>query len=158
MFLRDRATSVSRNADGKAFSDPDTTTCLIFDRIDDALRFCEAKVQALPQLRCEIYDANGLANPPLLVVVHPDVQHEEDAGSFWSRRRKLIAVTLFLMAPPLIWLDVRKASTLILPTFLAFNCILLALRFLYWDFGLKHREREREKRLQAHRKKELGDA
>jgi hypothetical protein len=45
---------------------------------------------------------------------------------------------------------------LILPTFLAFNCILAALRFLYWDFGLKLRERERQQRLEAHRQLERG--
>ena len=158
VFLRDRATSVSRNADGKPFPDPDATTCLLFDRIDEARDFSEAKVRALPHLRCEIYDADGLAHSPLLVIVHPDVQHEEETGSFWSRRRRVIAVILFLMAPPLIWLDRRHANSLILPTFLAFNCILLGLRFLYWDFGVKHREKEREERLVAHRRKELGSA
>jgi hypothetical protein len=149
---------VSRDCSGKPYLTPDSTTCLIFDHIDSARQFCEAKVQSLPHLRCEIYDSEGLAHPPLLVVIHPDFQHQEDAGSFWSRRRKLIALALFLAAPPLIWLDVRRANTLILPTFLAFNCILLALRFLYWDFGVKHRERERQQRLDAHRRKELGDA
>ena len=154
VFVKDRATSTSLALDGKPYKDPDETTCLVFDRIDTAQRFCQAKVLALAHLRCEIYDAEGLAYPPLLVIIHPDFQHEEDSGSFWSRRRKLIAAILLLMAPPLIWLDVRRSSTLILPTFLAFNCILLALRFLYWDFGVKHRERERERRLAAHRLKE----
>jgi hypothetical protein len=32
------------------------------------------------------------------------------------------------------------------------------MRFLYWDFGVKHKERERQKRLEAHRRLELGDA
>jgi hypothetical protein len=97
-----------------------------------------------------------LAHPALLVIVHPDHQKREDASFFWSRRRKLIAVALFLAAGPLIWIDVRRANTLILPTFLAFNCILTGLRFLFWDFGLKHREQERRKRLEAHRRREHG--
>ena len=143
--------------EGKPYSQGNDTTCVLFDRVDDACQFCEATVQALPHLRCEIYDAQGLAQQPLLVIVHPDVQHQEDEGSFWSRRRKLIAIVLFLMAPPLIWIDMRRANTLILPTFLAFNCILAGLRFLYWDFGVKHREEQRRKRLEAHRHLEQGD-
>jgi len=34
---------------------------------------------------------------------------------------------------------------------------LTGLRFLYWDFAMKHRERERLKRLEAHRLMERGD-
>jgi hypothetical protein len=145
---------LSLTPDGNPFRDPAGTTCVLFDRIDDARWFCESKVQSLPHLRCEIYDSEGLAHSPLLVLIHPDHQHKDEAGSFWSRRRRLIALALFLAAPPLIWIDMRRNNTLILPTFLAFNCILAALRFLYWDFGIKHREKEREKRLAAHRLKE----
>jgi hypothetical protein len=158
VFLKDRTTSAPRVRDGQPFLKPAETTCIVFDHFDAAQRFCEARVQALPQLRCEIYDAQGLAHPPLLVIVHPDHQRKEDSGSFSSRTRKLIAVGLFLISGPLIWIDVRRGSTLILPTFLAFNCILAGLRFLYWDFGVKHREQERRKRLDAHRKMERGDA
>jgi hypothetical protein len=158
VFLKDRTTSTSLTPDGKPYARPADTTCLVFDRVDAAQQFCEMKVQALPYLRCEIYDAQGLAHPPLLVIVHPNFQHQEDSDSFWSRRRKLIALVLFLMAPPLIWIDMRRANTLILPTFLAFSCILAGLRFLYWDFGVKHREQERQRRLEAHRQMERGDA
>lgn len=156
-FLKDRQSSVSLDADGKPYSNPEATACFVFDRLDTAQQFCEAKVLALPHLRCEIYDAEGLAHPPLMVIVHPDERHREETGSFWSRRRKLIAMVLFLMAPALIWVDMRRANTIVLPTFLAFTCILTGLRFLYWDFALKHRERERLKRLEAHRRMERGD-
>jgi hypothetical protein len=38
--------------------------------------------------------------------------------------------------------------------FLAANCIVVALRLFYWDSGLRHRERERRARLEAHLKME----
>ncbi len=154
VFLKDCRTSVSLNADGKPYPQANDTTCFVFHHLASARRFCEAKVQAFPHLRCEIFDSEGLARPPLLVVTHPDSAHGDDTSSLWSRRRKLIAVILFLMAPPLIWIDMRRANSLVLPTFLAFTCILTGLRFLYWDFGLKHRERERQKRLDAHEQRE----
>ena len=114
------------------------------------------KIQALPHLRCEIYDAQGLAHPPLMAILHPDHQRKEESGSVWSRRRRLIALGLLIAAAPLLWIGRRKSSDLAI--FLAINCIFLALRFIYWDFGVKHRERERLRRLEEHRKMERGDA
>jgi hypothetical protein len=128
----------------------------MFKCLDAAQRYCEAKVQALPHLRCEIYDAQGLAHPPLLVIVHPDYQRKEDSGSQSSRRMKLIAGGLLLTSASLFWIGRRKSSDLAI--FLAINCIFAALRFVYWDFGVKHRERERRRRLEEHRKMERGDA
>ena len=116
-FLKDRQSSVSLDADGKPYSNPEATACLVFDRLDAAQQFCEAKVLALPHMRCEIYDAEGLAHPPLMVIVHPDQRHCEETASFWSRQRKLIAILLFLLAPALIWIDMRRANIIVLPTF-----------------------------------------
>ena len=107
----------------------------MFDRFDAAQEYCETKVREMPDLFCEILDAHGRARPPLTVITH-----------------------LVLAAPPLFWLDWRHQNTLILPTFLSFNCILLAMRFIYWHYGVRHRERERLKRLAAHRLLENGDA
>jgi len=158
VFLKDRTTSDPRATDGQPFPKPVETTCIVFDQFEGARRFCKAKVQALPQLRCEIYDAQGLAHPPLLVIVHADHQQKEDSSSFSSRIRKLIAVGLFLISGPLIWMDISRGSILMLPTFLSLNCILGGLRFLYWDFAVKYREQERRNRLDAHRKMEQGAA
>ena len=158
VFLKDGATSNSRGLDGKPFANPDYATCLVFDQIEAARQFCETQVQAFPHLRCEIHDADGLVNPPLLVVVHPDQQYKQESGSLWSCRRKLIAISLFLISPPLVWIDMRRQNALVLPTFLAFNCILAGLRCLYCDFGVKHQERARQKRLEAQLRKEQGGA
>ena len=154
VFLRNQATSASLGTDGQPFRKLADTTCIVFDRLDEVQRFCESRVQALPHLRCEIYDAQGLADAPLLVIIHPDRQRKEEAGSFWSRRRKLIACTFSLVAVPLFWLGMRQSNSSDLETFLAFSCIFTALRFIYWDFGLKHREQERQRRLESHRKME----
>jgi hypothetical protein len=75
---------VSLDADGKPHSNPEATACFVFDRLDAARQFCEAKVLALPHMRCEIYDAEGLAHPPLMVIVHPE--------SATQRRNRLVLV------------------------------------------------------------------
>jgi hypothetical protein len=158
VLLKNRANSVPLSPTGKPFARREDATCLLFDRLDDAQQYCEAKVRELPHLACEILDAQGRAHPPLMVVFHPDFAGEDDSGARGSLRRKWIAVLLILAAPPLFWLDWRHQNTLILPTFLGFNCILLAMRFIYWHFGLRHRENERLKRLAAHRMLESRDA
>jgi hypothetical protein len=43
-------------------------------------------------------------------------------------------------------------------TFLGSNCVLFGLRFLYWEYAVKHREHDRRRRLEAHRRIERGDA
>jgi len=158
VLLRDRKSSVPLSPAGQAFAKREDATCLLFDRLEAAQKFCEAKVLELPNICCEIMNAQGRAHPPLLVITHPDYHREDDTGPVWSRRRRLLSVGLVLISGPLLWLDWRSHARLVVPTLLAFNRILLAMRFLYWDFGVKHRENERRKRLAAHRKLEGGDA
>jgi hypothetical protein len=158
VFLKHRTTSAPLRPDGHPFPTSNDITCTVFGRLGEARRFCEARVQALPLLRCEIYDAQGLAHPPLLVVTHPDYQPNEDASAAWSRRRKLGAGALLLISVPLFWFGTRQSPSSDLATFLAINCILVALRFIYWNAGVKRRERERCKRVEEHCKMEQGDA
>lgn len=158
VFLKDRTSSVSLASDGRAPASPAAATRIVFKRLDAAQRFCEAKVHALPRLRCEIYDSQSLAYPPLAVILHPESQRKEDAGPLWSWRRKWGAGALFLIALLLFRMAMHSSNSGDLAIFLGINCILLALRFLYWDFGLKHSERNRLKRLEDHRRAETGDA
>ena len=106
----------------------------------------------------EVFDVQGRAHPPMLVVIHPSQQRLDDPGAVWSRRRRLIATLLLAVAVPMFWIGWRSRGAMILPTFLGISMMLVALRFLHWDFGLKHAQQEREKRLEAHRWRErAGD-
>jgi hypothetical protein len=70
------------------------------------------------------------------------------------RIRRVIAVAMFLVAPVLIWIDIRGDNALIFPTFVALNCILADVRLLAWDFGRNREEEDRRERLAAHLLKE----
>src|SRR5215471_14208696 len=96
VFLKNREDFTSLAPGGQLYPNLDDNSCVVFNSLDAAQRFCEAKVEALPDLRCEIYDAQGLAHAPLLVIVHPNFQRKEESSSFWSRRRKLLA-TIFIL-------------------------------------------------------------
>jgi hypothetical protein len=124
--------------------------------LDTAQEFCEMKVKKLPSLVCEIFNSDGRAQPPLLVITHPDYKSDDDSHPASSRRRKLIIAVLFAAGAALFAVNLWGES--ILATFLATNCVLFGLRFLYWEYAVKHREQERRHRLDAHRQIERVDA
>ena len=157
VIFKHRETSATLTPNGQSVP-TDEATCVVFDRLEAAQQYCEAKVQSLTGVRCEVYDANGLARPPLLIVVQRESQDQQDTGSVWSPRRKLIAAALILLSLPLFWMGSQERSSSDVLIFLGINCVLAALRFIYWDFGIRHRERERRKRVDQHRKIERGDA
>lgn len=154
VFLSDISTSEPLSREGKPFPNAAEATCLVFDSLDAAQRFCQSTVDEHPNVRCEVFDSQGRAHPPMLVVIHPSQQRLDHPGAAWSRRRKRIAALLLTGAVPMFWIGWRSRGAMILPTFLGISMMLIALRFLHWDFGLKHAQREREKRLEEHRRRE----
>jgi hypothetical protein len=152
VFLKDRQTSASLDANGEPHPNAANVTCIVFERLGAARQFCMTKVQALTHVRCEIYDPEGLAHPPLLVIVHTDHESKEEVSHASSRRRRVAAITLLVMSAVLFRIGMRWSENLM--WILAANCIVVALRLFYWDSGLKHRERQRRARLEAHLKME----
>ena len=155
-FFLKTGSSVPLSPKGRPYSASADCTCVLFDDLDAAQRFCETKVKELPSLICEIFNSEGRAKPPLLVITHPDYESDDDSGAASSRRRKLIVAALFAAGAALFSINFRGENTL--ATILASNCVLFGLRFLYWEFAVKHREQDRRRRLEAHRRVERGDA
>jgi hypothetical protein len=158
VFLKNRTDSTSLAPDGRPYPQPSDGTCVVFHSLDAAQQFCEAKVKELPHVRCQIYDAEGPAQRPLLVIVHPEFQRNEESGATWSRRRKLIMIGLILLSIPLFWVGTLDRNSSDIAIFFGINCLVLALRFLYWDAGWRASERKRLARLESHRTLERGDA
>jgi hypothetical protein len=125
-------------------------TFLLFDKLEHARSFAEAKVRQFPKMCCEIFDSRGKAVPPLRVVVHPSVAEKDELSASSVRKRTIIAVLLFIFSLPLIWWDWHSGSGLILPTLLGINMIFAGLRLLQWNTAYGHRSQEQSKRLQAH--------
>jgi len=155
VLFKDGATGAPLSPQGKPYHADNECTCLLFDHLDIAQRFCETRVRHLPSLVCEIFNSEGRAKPPLLVITHPDCQ-SDDSGPAASRRRKLIVAALLAAGTALFSVNLWGES--ILATFLASNCVLFGLRFLYWEYAVKSREPERRRRLEAHRRIERSDA
>ena len=83
---------------------------LLFDRLEEARAFCEAQVLRYPFTCCEIFDADGKAKPPLLVIMHSARKNELSAT--WVRRRKVIAIAALVAVPALFIADWRSECEL----------------------------------------------
>jgi hypothetical protein len=125
----------------------DAPTCTIFDSLTDAEAFCLARVQRLPHVRFDVFDAAGRSRPPLRVVVHPSRASTLDGHTGGSRVHRWLAVALILSAPVLFWIDWGYADGLwMVPTLVGFNALLLAARLLQMDYAHSSAERSRRER------------
>jgi hypothetical protein len=154
VFFKDFETAAPVSHDGAPISRMTDCTVLVFDRLDEARRFCETRVAQHRSLCCEIFDCEGKAKPPLLTVVHPSMVEKDELSATWWRRRRVMAIVCFLAAVPLFVWDSRADWYLILPSLIAFNLIFLGLRLLYWNTARKSRDREQARHFEEHLRRE----
>src|ERR1700719_1628719 len=64
VFFKDFQTATPLSHDGVVFDKMTDCTFLVFDRVEDARRFCEAQVNQHPSMCCEVFDSEGKAKPP----------------------------------------------------------------------------------------------
>src|SRR4029077_6931475 len=70
VFHSDVSTDVEKTPEGHYLSPDEDSTCLVFDSLAEAESYCEAKVEAISNLRCDIYDHTGKSQPPVLTYVN----------------------------------------------------------------------------------------
>jgi hypothetical protein len=148
-FAKRIDSGVACTADGSPFASADSPTCVVFDGMGEALRWCEASVQQAPLVRFDIFDHEGRARAPLLTVVHPS-QSESMVGSPRERRRRsALALALVTVGVPLMafayWISGERDP--ILPGFLGLNMVLIALRLLWMNQASREAERTSRDRL-----------
>jgi len=136
--------------EGIAFPHLRDSTFWLFDRLADARAFCEACVEAHPEVCAEIFDHRGKAEPPLLVIVVPQIAARDELSPASARNRRWLAILLILCSVPLFWWDWRTGGWLVLPTFLGITMILAALRLLYINLARPERASAERQRIEAH--------
>jgi hypothetical protein len=154
VFFKDFETAAPLSPDGAPISRMTDCTFLVFDRLDEARRFCGTRVAQYPSMCCEIFGSEGKAKPPLLTIVHPSMAEKDELSLTWLRRRKVTAILCFLAAVPLFVWDSRAEWALILPSVIAFNLIFFGLRLLYWNTARGSRDREHARHLEDHLRRE----
>jgi hypothetical protein len=130
VFLKDINSEVPLSPQGVRLAYRDSTF-LFFDRLELARAFCEEAVEQHPEMCCEIFDSEGKAKAPILTIVHTDAKDELSAAKV--RKRRIIAIALFISAIPLNWWDWHTGNGRIYPTMIGINMILVGIRLMQWN-------------------------
>jgi hypothetical protein len=155
VFLRNDQWQTPVDRQGKS-RDSDNSTCILFDSIEEAERFCRQMVADHPLISCEVLDAGGRANPPLLIVKHQHVGGDDDVRGWFAHHRKLVIAILIAASLPLFWHDwIHQGGGIF--SVVGINMIVAALRLLMWDVAAKNNEKERLARLEGHREIERNE-
>jgi hypothetical protein len=146
-FAKDVASGAPCDTGGQPFADPAMATCVLFDSLAEARAFCDTAVLSAPLVRLDVFDAQGRANSPLLTFVHPS--RLLDTSPRVLRRRQLFAWGLIAGGIPLLiyayWKHTERE--IILPAFLGINMLIVAVRLLWFNLGIRETERARQERL-----------
>ena len=148
VFSSDVASGAPTDAAGRPFPSADAVSCLVFDSLAEARRFCETRVLEVAALRLELFDARGRVDDPLIVFVNPARAASLEGSSRLIGQRKWWAIGLLAASGPLIWYDQWSSDgALVLPTFLGISMGLAGLRLLFMNMAVKEVERNRRARL-----------
>jgi hypothetical protein len=137
------------DADGRGFADFSAGTCLLFESLDEARRFCLAAVRAAPVVQFDLFDAEGRANSPLLTFVDPTRGEMLDSHPRAQHKRRVIAWALIAAGIALIvytaWREADVDS--IFPGVIGINVLLAGGRLLWLNLAFRETERVRQERL-----------
>ncbi len=128
VFLSDLGTDMERRPDGRFLAPGEDSICLVFDTLPEAEAYCEAKVQEIPSLRCDIYDHLGKSKPPALTYVN-------EAHLKAPRKHARLGWLLVSLGALCFWIDWHWNWVLIFPTIVGINMIFAGLRLIYWSGG-----------------------
>jgi len=154
VFLKDLETANPLATDGSAIGHLSNCRFLLFDHLAEARDYCEAQVQRYPSMCCEIFDAQGKAKPPLLVIINANAARKDELGPTWVKRRKVMAIASLVAALTLFIADWRSEFELLWPSLLAVNLLPLGLRLLYWNSAGAKRKLAQAQRLEEHLQRE----
>jgi hypothetical protein len=148
-FAKRIDTGMPCRPDGEPFEKEESVTCVVFDAVDEARDWCEARVQSAPLARFDVFGHDGRAQPPLLTIVHPSRRESLDGSESDLRRRTRIAVALVAGGVPLMLFaySISGDRDPILPGFIGLNMVLIALRLLWMNLASREAERDRRDRL-----------
>jgi hypothetical protein len=142
VFLSDAETGAEMTSDGRYLDLEDVRRCLIFDSLPEAEQFCWQKIEKIPNLRCEVFDSHGRANPPVTILVNPLHQHKLDSPTKARRMMRwgFVGVAASLLLFGIAW--VRKGEWWI-AAFFGVQLAFFGLRLLHWGYGMKEELRNR---------------
>ena len=127
-------TDTASRPDGSFFSPGEESTCLVFDSLLEAESYCQARVEEVPSLRCDIFDHTGKSKSPMLTYVNQIYVKSPQKYAKWGWA--LIAASL-----PCFWAEWYWNGTLLIPVIVGINLVFAGLRMIYWGKGGSEKRR-----------------
>jgi hypothetical protein len=134
VFHSDVATDIEKTADGHYLPPTEESTCTVLDSLAEAEAYCEAKVEAIPNLRCDVYDHTGKSRPPLLTYVNRAHLKAPAQRVYWG----WVCIALGL---PCFLIEWYYHGILVVPMVVGINLIFAGLRLIYWGKGGQEKRR-----------------
>jgi hypothetical protein len=143
VFVCDVETGVELTADGHYLDPGMTRSCLIFDSLEETEEFCRAKIAATLNLRCEVFDSHGRANPPVATFVS---QRYEDGLESSAKAGRMMRWAYLVIAAsfPLFWYTWKTRGEGWLASFFGMQLAFAGLRLLHWGYSMKEELRYRK--------------
>ena len=85
VLCEDARTGAAKQPDNSLPTNAHSQTCIIFDSRQKADDFARNQVATYPAMRCLVFDHEGRAGQPLLVVNHPEFEPRGDIGPAFRR-------------------------------------------------------------------------
>lgn len=94
-------------------------------------------MQTAPATRCDVFDAQGRAEPPLLTIVHPSRERALDAHPRTVQRRRVIGWSLIIGGALLLIRTYRQFPDIeaTFPGVIGINLVLAGGRLLWFNLG-----------------------
>jgi hypothetical protein len=143
VFLRDVKTGAPLTCDGCYLDRETGGSCLIFDSVEETEQYCRRKVEGIPNLRCDVFDSYGRANPPVATFVNQRYENRLDSE---AKSGPMMRWALLMIAAsfPLFWYTWKTRAEGWIASFFGIQLVVLGLRLLYWGFGMKEELRYRK--------------
>ncbi len=134
VFHSDLHTDVEKRPDGRFLSPGEESSCLVFNSLAEAEAYCEAKVEDVPSLRCDIYDHLGKGKPPTLTYVN---------RAYVKAPRKHAVLGWLLIAGAMVcfWIEWHWHGTLVVPLIIGLNMLFAGARLIWWGTGGSEKRR-----------------
>jgi hypothetical protein len=144
VFHKDAHTEIETDTEARYLPTGAASTCLIFDSLEEAKSYCQPQVERFPKLRCEIYDTGGKANPPVAIILNPELAETLEESPASAKRKIVAGVALMVLSVPLFVWDWRGQWSFILPTLAGINMIFIGFRIILWGLGTLENARHRQ--------------
>lgn len=139
-FLSDIDTGSEMRADGTYLDTGPIGCCLLFDSLEEARQYCCGKVEDFPNLRCDVFDSHGRANPPVATLANQRHRSKLDSSAE-ARRLMGWGVVAVAASLPLFWFAWARRGEAWIAVFFGMQLLFAGLRVLHWGYSVREGQR-----------------